>query len=77
MRPIKIKGLNDRIRELIFSTDKPMAVISRDMGLSRGVVNRWFNLGATPDTVAIVLICKYFNVSADWLLGLSDEKKPR
>ena len=71
----QVEGLNDRVRELVFSTGKTIVGISRDMGLSRGTVNAWFNAGATPDTVAIARICKYFNVSADWLLGLSDRKE--
>ena len=71
----QVEGLNDRIRELVFSTGKTIVGISRDMGLSRGTVNAWFNTGASPSADAIARICRYFNVSADWLLGLSDRKE--
>ena len=72
----QVEGLNDRIRELVFSTGKTMADISRDMGLSRNVLSQWIDEGVNPSVPAIAQICKYFNVSADWLLGLSDKKKP-
>ena len=73
----QVDGLNDRIRELVFSTDKSMTAVNREMGVCENAVSKWINTGVTPSAFAIAQICKYFNVSADWLLGLSDEKKPR
>ena len=29
-----------------------------------------------PSTATLIKLCRYFNVSADYLLGLSDEPKP-
>lgn len=67
-----VDGLNKRIETLIYSTDKSLRQLSKEMGLSSNVMCTWFNQGANPRAYTIIQLCKYFDVSADWLLGLKE-----
>ena len=46
------------------------------IGLSRQSVNFWLNGDRTPDAESLKMISQKLNVSVDWLLGLSDIRKP-
>ena len=45
-----------------------------EQGVSKTAVNYWMNGDRYPSAEGIILICQAFNVSADWLLGLQEEK---
>jgi len=47
--------------------------LEKDCGLSSQSVEKWER--SIPRSDAIVKIAKYFNVSADYLLGLTDNPK--
>ena len=49
--------------------------IEEDLGVSHQAVSFWLNRYVYPQTEVIIKICKVYGVSADWLLGLSDERK--
>ena len=51
--------------------------LAKRIGVSQYAMNRWTNGYSLPRTDKFYLIAKVFNVSADWLLGLSDEKNRR
>lgn len=42
------------------------------LGMNRQSVDRYYNNQRIPDAKALAQICEKMNVSADWLLGLSD-----
>ena len=42
------------------------------VGISSSAVRMWYTGYARPDIEKIPAICKFYNVSADWLLGLSE-----
>lgn len=65
-----VDGLNKRIESLIYGTDKSLRQLSREMDISSNLICTWLNQGANPRAYTIIQLCKYFNVSADWLLGL-------
>ena len=71
----QVEGLNYRIRELFYSRDESMLSIARKAGMSKNAIYTWINDESCPGAASIAQICKYFNVSADWLLGLSDRKE--
>lgn len=66
------KMLGNRIRELRGKT--PQEVCARELGVSRGAMSYYENGTRNPDADVISRMCRYFNVSADYLLGLSDVK---
>ena len=64
-----------RLMMLRAESGESQADIARETGVSMPAVNRWENGNRTPRSDSIVALCKHYNVSADWLLGLSDERR--
>jgi len=62
-----------RLMMLRAKSGESQADIARETGVSIPAVNRWENGNRAARSDSIVALCKHFNVSADWLLGLSDE----
>lgn len=50
----------------------PQEQCAKDLGISRGALSFYENGERKPDAEILVRMCEYFNVSADYLLGLSD-----
>lgn len=46
-----------------------------DTGISHQAFSIWLSKYAYPQSDMVIKICKAYDVSADWLLGLSDERK--
>lgn len=44
-----------------------------DLSLSKSLVSRWENGRAIPDTVHVIALAKFFDVTLEYLLGLSDK----
>ena len=55
--------------------DKGLSVIelSKEVGFSKSVIYFWENGQREPTANAILVLSKFFNVSADYLLGLEDD----
>lgn len=51
--------------------------VAKMIGVSPHLIGAWTNKYMYPCAQTIVKISKAFNVSADWLLGLSDERELR
>lgn len=46
--------------------------VAKEIGLSTAICTKWKN-GATPNSEALIKLADYFCVSADYLLGRSDD----
>ncbi len=46
--------------------------LARSIGVSQRAVSKWVNLQSEPTESAIINCAKYFDVSADYILGLED-----
>ena len=68
------KILQARIRELM--EDASQRDFSDKIGVKQTSLSRWLTAGQDPSASTIRLIATACNVSADWLLGLSDERTP-
>ncbi|MCL2638501.1 MAG: helix-turn-helix domain-containing protein [Oscillospiraceae bacterium] len=62
----------ERIKELRTEKNLTQAELARKLGLTRGGVNSWEQSLSLPSLQYLVLLAKFFNTSADFLLGLSD-----
>ena len=62
----------DRLNMIKNDKDVTSRDIERETGLSHSSIGGW-QRGKIPSAYAVVTLCEYFGVSADWLLGLSDE----
>jgi len=64
--------LNCRLRELMDGREAKTEELANAVGISSSGVRMWYTGYARPDLDKIPIICKFYGVSADWLLGLSD-----
>lgn len=46
--------------------------LSKEANIPAQTINGWIAAGRLPDYNALKKLCKYFEVSADYLLGLKD-----
>lgn len=68
------KIIGERITSLLESrgvTQKDLATV---VGVHQNVISYWCRSVRMPGAEQIVVMAKYFNVSSDYLLGLSDEE---
>lgn len=63
-----------RLRKLLADTKTTQPMLAEAIGVSRQAIGQWKDGNTLPDVVALGRIAEYFNVSADYLLGLSDVK---
>lgn len=61
-----------RFKELRESAGLKQSEIGEKLGVSRGAISFYENCDRTPDIEFAAKAAKFFCVSADWLLGLSD-----
>ena len=69
--------LSKRLKELRQSNAETQKNVAKSIEISE---RRYIDLEtgkSTPYADTLIKICKYFNVSADYLLGLSDIKERR
>lgn len=62
----------ERFNKLI-EQEKSQTAIAEKIGTSRQNIKNWKEGKCTPDIVALFSICKAYNVSADWLIGITDK----
>ena len=68
------KIFRDRFRKLVDKKGISKAQCAKEMGISYATFNRMYNHGRKRGLKILLLTAKYFNVSADYLVGLSDNK---
>jgi len=68
-----IKIFSERLKELRLETGVGQNKLAEDLGLSNASISYWENEKQEPSASAIFKLAKYFNVSADYLLGIRDE----
>ena len=50
--------------------------LAKQLGVTKGTVGMWETNKRTPTLDKLLLLCEYFDVTSDYLLGLSDQPKP-
>lgn len=67
-----MKVFGEKLREL--RTEKGISAkkLADTLGVSDSTVIRWENDVISPSIESLCALAKYFNVSADYLLGLDD-----
>lgn len=63
----------DRIKKLADSRGKSIVDVEADLGLSKNYLYKWKK--SAPNSTKLIEVADYFNVSTDYLLGRSEEKK--
>lgn len=76
MENFDFKKFCDRFNSLIDKDKGSQLKLSKEMNLSQPVISKLKKgIGQSPSADTIVTIAQYFNVSTDWLLGISDIKQ--
>jgi len=65
-----------RFKELCNKVKKSPNAITKELGLSSATATSWKS-GTVPNGAALIAIAECFNVSVDYLLGLTDNPRPR
>lgn len=62
------------LRDLIESRGLTNKALAADLNLTQATITRYLHGKREPELRNVVLLAEYFNVSVDWLLGISGEK---
>lgn len=62
----------DRLNYELKSQHIPKYALAKNCGLSKQTVCNWCDGVSEPKATQIVTVCRFLNVSADYILGLSD-----
>jgi len=65
------KKFADNLGDLIADSKKPIKQLAEEIGVPAGSLSKYQNDSAEPGIVNFTKIANYFNVSTDWLLGLT------
>ena len=68
-----MKIFGKRVKELREERGISMGELARHIGTSQQNVSRWESGEVMPGGDALLKLSKFFNVSIDYLMGLSDE----
>lgn len=62
----------ERLNELIEEKEITCYLLAKNIGVNTSTVTRWRKGIAFPTIDKVVLLCEYFGVTANYLLGLED-----
>lgn len=63
-------GIVDRIKELSAAKNITIAELERKLDFANSSIRKWDN--QSPSSIRLQKVAEYFNVSVDYLLGLTD-----
>lgn len=67
-----MKIFAERLKELRTEKGLSYMKLAELTGLSNGGLQKWENGSRVPNAEAVVILAKFFEVSSDYLLGLTD-----
>ena len=63
---------SQRLKELREEKGLSIKMLAKELGVSDVAIGRWEKGLRVPNIDVLILVASYFNVSADYLLGLKD-----
>jgi transcriptional regulator with XRE-family HTH domain len=63
--------IGDRLRELRENLGFMQITVSKKIGISNKVLSNYENNISTPDLQTLIILCNFYKVSSDYLLGLT------
>ncbi len=63
----------ERLKELREEKGLSLSQLARDVGVSHVAISRWEKKTRIPTIESLKALAIYFNVSSDYLIGLSDD----
>lgn len=68
-----MERIGKRIKELRNEAECTQNVLANALGVTQDSISLWENGKRIPDTQYVVAIAKFFDVTTDYLLGLSED----
>lgn len=65
----------ERLNMVLYEQELSQADLDKRTGIGRANISRYVCNKQMPTVDSLIAICKTLGVSADWLLGLNDEKE--
>lgn len=65
----------ERVKALLVSRGISQKTMLEDLNLGKNQISYWSRTGATPNGFTVEKIAEYLDVSVDYLLGKTDERK--
>ena len=62
----------ERLKELRTERNLSQMQLAKETGLSGGAIGFWETGKRVPNALAIITLAKYFGVTTDYLLGVTD-----
>jgi len=69
-----MKNLNERLKEVRMEKNISQSQLAKDTGLSQSAISFWESGERSPSVQAVIILAKYYNVSTDYLLGITDNE---
>ena len=67
-----MEKFSERLKELRTEKGITQDMLAQATGLSQSALANWENGKRSPTATAIITLAKYFNVTTDYLLGMTD-----
>ncbi|MCL2370509.1 MAG: helix-turn-helix domain-containing protein [Firmicutes bacterium] len=71
-----MKEISERIFDLLKKQGKTQKEFSAFTNIKESAISQWKADGTNPRAENLAIIAKFFNVSSDYLLGLTDDQTP-
>lgn len=70
------KEIRERFSQVLKKDGRSLRAIGKESGICDAVIGKYRDGAYLPNAYSMAKLCKTLNVSADWLLGLSDKGGP-
>ena len=67
-----MERIGRKIKELRVDMGITQAKLAKALGITQDSVSLWENGKRLPDTQYVIAICRFFDASADYLLGIKE-----
>lgn len=68
-----MKKFMERLKDLRSEKNLSQMQLAKETGLSAGAIGFWETGKRVPNALAIITLAKYFGVTTDYLLGVTDD----
>lgn len=73
-RSDKFESFRRNLKTLIHNRGLTLTGMSAELGMSTASLSRYLNGDRAPDLEYVLRIANYFDISVDWLLGLTGDR---
>ncbi|MBQ3571950.1 MAG: helix-turn-helix transcriptional regulator [Clostridia bacterium] len=73
MKTFNLQIMAERLRLLRHEKELDQNTLAKELQLSNASISYWENAKQEPSASALFKLASFFNVSVDYLLGLTDE----